>query len=136
MKIFICCSKYNYDKIPPIKDALEKAGHVITLPNAYTTPMKELDMKKESAGAHSTWKAEMLRLQGTKVAANDAIVVVNMEKNGQQNYIGGATFLEVFKAFELGKKIFFYNPIPEGIFADELMGINPTVIHGDLSLVK
>ncbi len=136
MKIFICCSKYIYERIPPIKEILEKAGHTITLPNAFTTPMKELDMKKEGKEAHSTWKAEMLRLQGTKVAANDALVVLNMEKNGQQNYIGGATFLEIFKAFELGKKIFLYNPIPEGIFMDELMGINPTILHGDLSLVK
>jgi hypothetical protein len=44
--------------------------------------------------------------------------------------------LEVFKAWELGKKIFFYNPLPEGILYDELFGMNPLVINGDLSLIE
>ena len=33
MKIFIICSKAFYEKIPPIKSALEKVGHIISLPN-------------------------------------------------------------------------------------------------------
>ncbi|MFA6094625.1 MAG: hypothetical protein WC757_01935 [Candidatus Paceibacterota bacterium] len=135
MKIFICSSKHIYDRVLPIKEALEKMGHVITLPNSHAAPLKEEEMKQRGPEEHRKWKADMLRLQGEKVAANDAIVVVNMEKYGQQNYIGGATFLEIFKAFELGKKIFLYNPIPEGIFKDELLGIGPVVLNGDLSLV-
>jgi hypothetical protein len=43
--------------------------------------------------------------------------------------------LEIFKAFELGKKIFLYNPIPENIFEDELVGINPIIIEGELNLI-
>lgn len=78
----------------------------------------------------------MLRLQAEKVAANDAVLVLNMEKNGQPNYIGGATFLEIFKAFELGKKIYLFNPVPEGIFRDELLGMNPIVINGDLTSIN
>ena len=38
MKIFIICSKAFYEKIPPIKSALEKVGHIITLPNCYDCP--------------------------------------------------------------------------------------------------
>jgi hypothetical protein len=136
MKIFICSSKHFYGKVMPIKETLEKQGHVITLPNSFDTPMKEEEMKAKSQQEHITWKSSMLRLQGTKVAANDAIVVLNFEKKGIPNYIGGATFLETFKAFELGKKIFFYNPLPEGIFNDELRAINPIILNGDLALVK
>jgi hypothetical protein len=77
-----------------------------------------------------------MRLQDPKVRANDAILVLNFEKNGQANYIGGATFLEIFRAFELEKKIFFFNPIPDNIFKDELVAMNPIVINGDLKLVK
>lgn len=135
MNIFICSSKYFYDKIPPIKEALEKAGHVITLPNSFDHPTREFEMKEKSAAGHAEWKGRMLRLQKEKVAANDAILVLNFEKNGQQNYIGGATFLEVYMAFELGKKIFFYNPVPEGILNDELKGMNPIVVNQDISLV-
>ena len=136
MKIFICSSKHIYEKIPPIKTELERMGHVITLPNSFDNPGKEMEMKNISAEAHSLWKAEMIRLQKTKVGSNDAILVLNMEKHGQKNYIGGATFLEIYMAFELGKKIFLYNPIPENLLKDELLGMNPVIIDGDLSMVK
>ena len=34
------------------------------------------------------------------------------------------------------KKIFLYNDIPEGMLYDEIAGFAPTVIHGNLDLVK
>ena len=136
MKIFICCSKHIYDRVLPIKEELESKGHIITLPNSFDAPMKEEEMKTVSKEAHIEWKINMMKKQEPKVRENDAILVLNLEKHGQQNYIGGATFLEIFKAFELEKKIFLYNPIPENIFQDELVAINPVVINGNLSLVQ
>lgn len=133
MKIFICCSKHFYHKIPPIKESLERAGHIITPPNSYDAPFKEEEMKQASKDAHINWKSNMMRQQEPKVRANDAILVLNFDKNDQKNYIGGATFLEIFKAFELNKKIFLYNSIPESIFKGEIIAINPSVIDGDLS---
>jgi hypothetical protein len=62
--------------------------------------------------------------------------VLNFEKNGQPNYIGGATFLEMYKAFELGKKLFLYNNVPTGILRDEILAFNPILISQDLSLVQ
>jgi len=84
---------------------------------------------------HSEWKASMLRLQAKKIQANDAILVLNFEKNGQPHYIGGATFTEMFKAFELGRPIYLYNEIPDGILKDEILGFAPILIDGDLSRV-
>jgi hypothetical protein len=135
MKIFICASKHLYGHVAPIKKTLEERGHVVTLPNSYDNPGKENEMMELSADEHRRWKADMLRAQGEKVACNDAILVLNMEKNGQKNYIGGATFLEIFKAFELGKKIFLFNPIPDNFLKDELLGMGPVVIDGKLELV-
>lgn len=77
----------------------------------------------------------MLRRQDAKVLANDAVLVLNLEKHGNPNYIGGATFLEIFRAFDSEKKIFLFNPVPECIFADELLGMGPTVLDGDLSKI-
>ncbi|MEK6895517.1 MAG: hypothetical protein AABX48_03275 [Nanoarchaeota archaeon] len=62
-------------------------------------------------------------------------LVLNFEKKGQLNYIGGATFLEISRAWEMGKKVFLYNPIPENIFKDELIGINPIILNGRLELI-
>ncbi|MBU3913763.1 MAG: hypothetical protein KKB21_00995 [Nanoarchaeota archaeon] len=136
MKIFICSSKHNYYKIAPIKEALEKLGHSITLPNSYDEPMKEEDMKLISNEEHSKWKSAMIKKQREKINVNDAILVLNFDKNGQENYIGGATFLEIFTAWDTGKKVFLYNNIPDNIFKDELMGINPIILNGDLSKIR
>lgn len=136
MKIFLCTSKYLYGHVPEIKEKLEQMGHVITVPNSFDEPMKENEMKEVSAEDHRMWKSDMIRLQAVKIAENDAILVLNFEKNGQPNYIGGATFLEIFKAFELGKKIFLYNPIPDNFLNDEITATGAIVINGDLSKVQ
>jgi hypothetical protein len=60
---------------------------------------------------------------------------LNFDKADLKNYLGGATFLEVFKAWELGKKIFFYNRLPEGMLRDELDAMAPTVIDGNLAKI-
>jgi len=135
MKIFLCCSKAHYPHIPPIKEQLEAIGHIVTLPNSYDNPTKEFEMKDLWPKEHQQRKSSMLRLQCKKIANNDAIIVFNMEKNGQENYIGWATFLEVFKAWELGKKIFFYNPLPTGMLYDELCAMDPVIIYWDLGLI-
>jgi hypothetical protein len=135
MKIFIACSKHFYNKIAPIKQQLEKAGHVIALPNSYDKPFKEEELKKNRE-KHIKWKSEMMRKDTENIKPNDAMLVLNLEKNGQPNYIGGATFLEIYKAWEFGKKIFMFNPIPDNLLKDELMGINPIILNGKLELIK
>ena len=111
MRIFICCSKHHYKEILPLKEELEKKGHEVTLPNSYDKPFMEEEVKKQGKESHREWKSKMINLQKEKIMNNDAVLVFNLEKNGQKDYIGGATFLEMFKAWELKKKIFLYNEI-------------------------
>ena len=70
----------------------------------------------------------------------DAVLVLNYdkEKNGKvyKNYIGGATFLEMYDAFRFGKKIFLMNDIPEGMLFDEIEGFGPVVLKENLDLLK
>jgi hypothetical protein len=135
LRIFIGCSKAFYHRIPPIKAQLESAGHQITLPNSYDAPEREAEMKSIGASEHAHWKAEMLRSADKKISACDAILVLNFTKNDIPNYIGGATFLEVYKAFELDRLIYFYHPLPDGILRDELLAMQPVIIHEDLGRV-
>lgn len=136
MKIFITASKSAYDSVAVIKKELESKGHVVTPPNGYDAPGQEDTTRQLSPEEYSDWKAEMIREDGRIVAAHDAVLVLNFDKHGQRNYIGGATFLEMFKAFDLGKKLFMYNPIPDGMLTDEIIGLQPTVINQDLSLIN
>jgi len=133
MRIFICCSKHFYDTVVSIRNQLEEIGHIVILPNSYKDPFKEEKMREACSHKHRDWQARMLKLSKRKIKKIDAILVLNLEKNGEKNYIGGATFLEIFEAWELGKLIFLLNPVPDNIFKDELLAMNPTVIHGNLS---
>jgi hypothetical protein len=135
MKIFIACSKHFYDKVPAVKAALELRGHSTVLPNSFDEPFKEMQMKELGDDEHAAWKRMMLKREDINIRPCDAILVLNYEKKGQQNYIGGATFLEIHKAFELEKKIFLMNPIPDSIFADELKGMCPKVIDHDFEKI-
>ncbi|MBT4135515.1 hypothetical protein HOD75_03465 [archaeon] len=136
MKILIVCSKHFYHRIPEIQQPLETAGHELSMPNSYDEPLKEEDMKVRGLEAHVEWKAEMLRRDEENIQPQDALLVLNFEKKGQPNYIGGATFLEIYTAWKMDKKVFLYNPIPQNIFEDELTGMSPTILNQDLSQIK
>jgi len=136
MNIFITASKSAYHEVEKIKLILEAAGHNVTPPNGFDNPNAEEVTRNYSPEQYSDWKAQMIREDGRIVAKHDAVLVLNYEKNGQENYIGGATFLEMFKAFDLGKKLFLYNPIPDGMLTDEIIGLQPIVINQDLSLLQ
>ncbi|MDD5098787.1 MAG: hypothetical protein PHP35_00365 [Candidatus Colwellbacteria bacterium] len=135
MRIFIICSKSFYDRIPDIKKALEERGHSITLPNCYDNPHTEDEYRNMGTDKHAAWKSEMIRHSEKVIGENDAVLVLNFDKKGIANYIGGATFLEMYDAFRLNKKIFIWNGIPEGMLKDEIIGFNPAVIDGDISLI-
>lgn len=136
MKIFIICSKAFYDKIPEIKEKLEKKGHEIILPNSYGNSQAEEESWKLGKEAHAKFKKEMFKKSKEKVKNVDAVLTLNFEKNGIKNYIGGATFLEIYDACMEDKKIYLYNEIPEGMLYDEIAGFSPIVINGNLDMIK
>jgi hypothetical protein len=135
MKIFIICSKKFYYKIPDIKMELEGMGHIITLPNCFDDPNTEERYRNLGNEEHSKWKAEMLKHSTDVIENNDAVLVLNFEKHEMKNYIGGATFLEMYDAFRLNKKIYLYNDIPDGILKDEIIGFNPILLNSDLNKI-
>ena len=136
MKIFIICSKAFYGNIPPIKSVLEDAGHIVALSNCYDDPGTEARYLEMGESEHARWKAGMLRHSQDVISENDAVLVLNFDKNGQQNYIGGATFLEMYVACRMGKKIYLYNDIPSGMLTDEIKGFEPVIIRQNLELIN
>lgn len=136
MRIFIICSKVFYDRIPRIKQQLEASGHMIVLPNSYDNPDAEKESHSLGEAEHRLFKKRMFERSRRVTAEVDAVLTLNFEKHGQPNYIGGATFLELYDAFTLGKKIFLWSDIPEGILYDEIHGFDPTVLHGNVELLK
>ena len=137
MKILVICSKKFYSKIEEVKEELEKRGNEIFLPNCYDDPTAEQKAWDLGVEEHQKFKAKMYKQSEDTISKMDAVLVLNLdkEKDGKilKNYIGGATFLEMYDAFRLGKKIYLYNDIPEGMLYDEIKGFKPTIINGDLN---
>lgn len=143
MKIVICGSVNFPEKMKEVEKGLIELGHEPVMPCS----IKEQNLDnfddaqnlKESEGYLENLKGEYTIKHMDEIKAGDAILVINVEKRGIPNYIGGATFAEMMFAFYFGKPIFLLNPIPNheklAFFRDEIEGIKPIVINGNLSLV-
>lgn len=134
MKILLICSKSFYDKLHYYKKALEDIGHEVYMPNCWNAP--ETEAKFRGTPEHHIFKSKMFRQSEKTIEKIDAVLVLNFNKNGQENYIGGATFLEIYDAFRMNKKIYFINNIPDNILKDELIGFNPIIIGDNFSKIQ
>ena len=71
------------------------------------------------------------------ILESDAILIVNNEKNGIKNYIGGNVLVEMGQAFVNKKQIFFLNGMPAGLpYMDEIEAMDPICLNGDLNNIK
>jgi hypothetical protein len=74
-----------------------------------------------------------MRQHFAEVEKGDAILVVNDEKHGVENYIGGNVLMEMTLAFYLHKPIFLLNGVPQGsMLEEEIIGVEPVLLAGRL----
>ena len=143
MKIVICGSVNFAQEMRRLKGQLVEMGHEVVLPyslekhnlNSYDDAQR----MKESDGYVVNEKPDMTRRHMDEIKNSDAVLIVNMEKRGIPDYIGGATLAEIMFAFYLNKKIFLLNPIPTDeriLFYEEIAAVKPIVLNGNLGLVK
>jgi diphthamide synthase subunit DPH2 len=144
MKITICSSiDFTYE-VKEIANKLEKAGHEVEIPLTSQRilrgemTLEEFKEEKEQNGDGFVRKVmdDVIRRYFEIIKNSDAVLVVNCEKNGTENYIGGNTFLEMGFAHVLRKKIYLLNPIPESSYRDELVAMQPVVLNGGLEKIK
>ena len=135
-KIFIICSKAFYGKIEPIERFLKEKGFEIYLPHTYKNPNAENEWYALGEKEHQKMKGLMFKKSRDLIKTMDAVLVLNFEKNGVPNYIGGSTFLEIYEAFMENKDIYLYHDIPNGLLYDEIHGFAPILINENLNLVK
>ena len=136
MKITICGSVKFIKEMKDIKEQLERMGHNVLLPlSAEINQPKEYwnDMKRNEFDKFCEVKGERMIGHFDKVKSSDAVLVLNYEKDGKKNYIGGNTLIEMGVAFEHAKKIFLLNPIPkDSSYMEETSSMKPIVINGEL----
>ncbi len=134
-KIFLVCSKASYPRLGPIQKELEGRGWEVYIPFTHDRPEAESQWYAQGPEEHSRMKSQLFHRSRERILVMDAVLTLNFDKDGQPNYIGGSTFLELYEAFMAGKKIYLWNDIPQGLLYDEISAFSPTVIHGDVTLV-
>lgn len=147
MKITLCGSIAFYDEMLEIKNKLESLGHTIELPptkvkdkQGNMIPVKQYYelRKKETDPKSWVWdrKEEAMRNHSKKIEQSDAILVVNHDKNNIKGYVGANTLMEMTLCFHFDKKMFLLNQIPDMSYTEEILGMKPLIINGDLSKIR
>lgn len=113
------------------KEKLESYGHEVTVPKGMDVYLAGNDVES----AELKLEHDYIRYYHGKIKEADAILVMNLSKNGVKHYIGGNTLMELGFAHVMNKKIYLMNPIPEMSYTDEIIAVQPVVINGDLSVL-
>lgn len=138
--VTVCSSASFYRQAITIRAQLEEQGLKAILPITAEHMQRSGDF---DVSHYKTWfgdthdypkKTALMRGHFAKVEKGDAVLVLNYEKHGVTNYIGGNVLMEMAIAFYLKKPIFILNDLPsESAFLEELLGLAPIVLHGNLS---
>ena len=140
MTITICSSAAFYKQAISIKQKLEDMGYTVIVP---ATAHKMVARNDFDVSHYKTWfgnandyhkKAKLMRAHFDEVAHGDVTLVLNYEKHGVPNYIGGNVLMEMALAFYLKKPVYLLNEIPEeSAFLEEIIGLGSVPLHGDLA---
>lgn len=132
MKIAICGSMQFGKEMVKIKLKLERLGHTVILPKdieLYVSGEKSIEGKWEKQ------EGDLFKNYWNEIKVSDAVLIVNITKNGITNYVGGNALIEMAYAHILDKKIYLLNGIPEMNYKDEIEAMNPMILDSDLSKV-
>ena len=132
MRIAICSSMAFAKDMIDAKNGLESLCHTVAIQN---------DVQDHADGRiadEDKWRKlaiDPLKAYFEEIKGSDAILVINKDRKGIPNYVGGNTLIEMAFAYVLGKKIFLMHPVPEMSYSDEIHAMKPVVIDGDLKRI-
>lgn len=136
MKIAICASMIFTEKMLEVKKELEKLGHEAYVSDFAEHYVGKSEKEKEELTIYHKNEKDAIREYWEQIQKADAILVLNYDKRGIKNYIGGNTLMEIGFAHVLNKKIFLLNPIPEiPYYQSEIEAVRPVIIDGNLAKI-
>ena len=135
MRIVICGSLRFFNEMNKIRFDLENSGHEVILPvNIEGT---NYENKSVEQGVKNIKNYDLINKHYKEIINSDGILVLNLDKGGIKNYIGGNSFLEMGFAYVNNKKIFLFNESPQGLnYCEEILGMDPIILNGDLNKIK
>lgn len=137
MKIGVVGSMQYTDKMLEAREKLIKLGHSAFLTTLADPFVGKTNEEIEKIKLHQKYNLDAIKEFWSLMQEADAILVMNLDKNNIQYYIGGNTLMEIGFAHVLNQKIFLYNPIPEiPYYKSEIEAVKPIIINGDLKKIK
>lgn len=144
MKVYILGSNSFMKKMVETTDKLLSMGV-----DAFIAEHYRKMVAGESQDMYNMWasgeraevkkKYNTFKLHYKHILESDAILLINDEKHGIQNYIGGNVLIEMGQAYVNDKKIFFLNGMPTDsklTYLDEIVALQPICLNGNLNLLK
>lgn len=141
--ITICSSASFYEEMLRIAADLRKRGFVPVVPRTANKMERNKDF---NVNRYKTWfkdpaqykiKTFLMKEHFKKIINSDAVLILNLTKHGMKGYIGGNVLMEMAIAFHYKKPLYIYNAIsPRSQFKEEILGMHPVFIDGDLDKIK
>ena len=141
-KIYVLGSSHFKEEMVKCSELLRDLGHdgwIHPDYEAFVRGEKKEIVNRWLSGEHAAVKREnnYLKEHYEGILKSDAILIVNGEKNGIKNYIGGNVLIEMGQAYVNNKKIFFLYGMPQGTsYQDEIECMDPICLNGNLKDIE
>lgn len=137
MKIGILGSMQLSDQMIQIAGELRNMGYEPITSRFIEPFLGKTAEEQERIKIEQKNNSDVMRKDVESMKSADAFLVLNFDKHGIKNYIGGNAFLEMGVAYFDRKKIFLYNDIPEiPLYKSEIEAMKPVILHGDLQKIS
>ncbi|MBI2607962.1 MAG: hypothetical protein HYW51_04010 [Candidatus Doudnabacteria bacterium] len=137
MKIAVGGSMQFAEQMVEVKRKLEQMGHQVFLSLNTEKLVGKTQKEKEQIKLKQKFSENAIESFWNSMKNSDALLILNYDKNGVKNYIGGNSFMDITLAYYLKQKIYLLNPIPDNpIYKTELQAIKPTILNADLNLIR
>lgn len=130
--IVVCGSMTHYSLMSDLKEALEKSGMDVIIPENEDAFMPKQSNRRNGQLIKNTLSRRYFQLIRRKRVR--AILVVNATKNGDENYIGANTFAEIVIATHANKRVYLLNGMSER-YRDELAAWGAVPLKGNLDIL-
>jgi non-canonical (house-cleaning) NTP pyrophosphatase len=124
---------YHIEGMKQAAMRLEELGHETEIPNPREG---RVEYAKLPFVERTALKHQLIQEHLNKIRTSDAILVYNDDKNGVEGYIGGNTLMEMAFAYTQALEIFTLKDAPELSYKDEIEGMQPIVISGDVEKIN
>lgn len=136
MRIGIIGSMQYTEQMLAIRDELISQGHAAFVTDLHEAFVGKSDEEKERIKIEQKQNQDAIREFWHVMQGADAVLVLNLDKHGIKNYIGGNTLMEIGFAHVLNQKVFLYNPIPEiPYYKTEIEAVKPIILNGDITKI-